>query len=482
VGRVRDVLTALGASAGLQQLLGLGDPLADVRQVGLELGDPLAGGRALLAQPVALGGGRAAVDVGIGRLEPPAEVVRLRVQLRERVGPPLGVGLGLVGRRRQLVGALCRGLGPLGELLGLLREPVRPGLGRVRVGPALAQPVPQRPGPVVELAAAGLDCGGGRLVEPGLGRPSVDRLAAVGDRLARVGDLPGQLLAARLHLADLRLESLDLLGDRLQLLAARLVLLEDALGLVAGLDCGLALRLVVVDPLVELREPALELGEALVEVAVLLRLDLSVELRERTPLVAEDVLDAEPGLARPLPVGLEPAELEEVVDHLPPPGRRGVDQLVHLPLPDVRAVDERLGIHPEEVGHERPHVGRAVERHVRALEGTVVVDPVVVPGQAPADPVGFAVVGELKLDLAFRLPLGDDVSEGGLERARAVQREEARLQERRLPAAVEAVDHRDSRREVEADVAVRLEVPQPEAVEDHRNSSTDAWPSPASES
>jgi len=160
------------------------------------------------------------------------------------------------------------------------------------------------------------------------------------------------LVPLALRLANRRFELVNIVLYRVELFAFLLVRFERLGGLVASVFCLIPLRFVVLDSLVELGEVAFTLVEPVVEVSGLLRGDLLVELIEPSTPVFEHVFDAEPGVAGPLAVLLQLPQLEEVVDRVLSLARARVDQLVHLALPDVRAVDERLGVHPQELGDE----------------------------------------------------------------------------------------------------------------------------------
>ncbi len=60
------------------------------------------------------------------------------------------------------------------------------------------------------------------------------------------------------------------------------------------------------------------------------------------PFVIAYPTDADAGFARPLAVRLQLPQLQQVVYRVLAFAGRGVDEFVHLALPDVRAVDERL--------------------------------------------------------------------------------------------------------------------------------------------
>ncbi len=205
------------------------------------------------------------------------------------------------------------------------------------------------------------------------------------------------------------------------------------------------------------------------EVLFLLFLDLGFEFGVASPSVVEDAFDAEAGVARAFPVLLQFTELEEVVYHVLALCRGGVDEFVHLALPDVGAVDERLRVHAKQANDVGAHVAGTVEGSVGRFEHAFCGLSRVARRTYPAmDVIASARVREPEFDFRVLRADGDDVLERPVERPCAVQREETRFEEGGFAASVESVDDGDSRVEREVRVLVALEVRQPNALELHR--------------
>ena len=205
------------------------------------------------------------------------------------------------------------------------------------------------------------------------------------------------------------------------------------------------------------------------ELLLVFGLELGLDLRERALFVVPDVFDAQTGLARPLSVLLERAQLEQVVEHVLALARRGVDQLVHLPLPDVRAVDKIILVHPEQFGHPVAHVPGTLVGRVGALQNALDSrGPLVAHPHPPPDVVAPAGVREPQLDGRLLGADGDDLVEGPLQRLRAVEREKAGLKQRGFAAAIQTVDDGHAGLQPEVGLLEAFEGLQADPVEPHR--------------
>jgi len=81
-----------------------------------------------------------------------------------------------------------------------------------------------------------------------------------------------------------------------------------------------------------------------------------------------------------------------------------VNELVHLALSDVRAVDERLGVHPQEFGHLPTNVSSTLDGLRRRLEDALRRRRAITAEfEVAFDLVFPAVVGEPQFDLALLL-------------------------------------------------------------------------------
>ncbi len=214
------------------------------------------------------------------------------------------------------------------------------------------------------------------------------------------------------------------------------------------------------------------------EVFRLLRLDAVLDTGEAPPELSEAVLDGQAGVTRPVAVLLEGAELQEVVDDALAGCRSCVDQLVDLALAHVRTVDERVGVHPQEPRDTPTDVSGSVDGPLRSLEcalgrlrlGAADADP-------PVDPVGGPIVAEPQCHGRLVGAGRHELVEGLLECSRPVESEEAGFEDGGLAAAVGAVDDGHAGIQFEVGGLVTPDVPEADALEDHRNSSIDACPS-----
>jgi hypothetical protein len=205
-----------------------------------------------------------------------------------------------------------------------------------------------------------------------------------------------------------------------------------------------------------------------VEIFLLFFCNLVVEFSERALPVVAHPADADAGITRALAVVFERSELQEVVYHILPVARRGVDELVHLALPDVRAVDKRLRVHPQQRRHALAHVRRALDWLAGTRQHAGRRPGVPVPNLHLAlDVVGLAVVGKGEFDGHLLGSDGDHLIKRLVECLRAVEGEETRLQQRGLAAPVQPVDDRHAAAEFEVGVAVAPEIVKPNALESH---------------
>jgi len=397
----------------------------------------------------------AGLDVGRDPLEPVAP-------LRERLAPLRHLRLEVVGRRALL------GCGPL-EGVGLVGQRLRGAVSLLFLDAQLPDPVGEVLDVALQFDDTLLDGAGVRVREVGRGQQFLAAAPCVLEPVACLPDLLGQSLALALGGLDFPPQVRDIRLQFRQFRLLVLVFLQHCLRVRQGPLGLVAVLLVPFDLRLDLRQFRAERVHLLVEVPVLLGLDLVFEFRESTLLVVAHPPDADPGVARALAVRLEFAQLQQVVDHVLAFVLRRLDELVHLALADVRAVDERLVVHPEQFGHALSRRARPLVDAVRPLENALCGHgPLVAGAHAPFDVVGLAGVREPEFDDGAVGTDGDHVRECSVEPLRSVEGEKRRLQQRRLPAAVEPVDDRHAAVQREVGVRVGLELLQPDPVDPHR--------------